>query len=170
MVMHMYEIVGYLLIVASLAVIPITYDIHRSHCFRDKCIEALGYNPNNKKKIEMEQDNVINNEQSKLNVSERKYMIEALMRAPRGVQGLARTIIALTVMVVLGLSIFHIMVFTTNPGNSELVNSILSMLAATLAAITGFYFGGRATKEGASIAQNDMNKTNSGKNNNSDKV
>ncbi len=65
-------------------------------------------------------------------------------KAPRGIPGLARATMALTVIVILGIAVFHILVKGAPGDNSQIVNNILSMLAGLLAAITGFYFGGKA--------------------------
>jgi len=59
-----------------------------------------------------------------------------------GISGYRRSIIALTVVLVLGISVFHLLVH----GGAEsrpIVNNVLSVLAGLVSAIAGFYFGGR---------------------------
>jgi hypothetical protein len=54
---------------------------------------------------------------------------------------------ALTVILILGVAVFHILVKGAPGDDSQIINNILSMLAGLLAAITGFYFGGRAVEK-----------------------
>src|SRR2546429_1845016 len=62
---------------------------------------------------------------------------------PQGKEGLARTTIALTVIVILGIAVFHVLVFglpSADPAQqAQVVSSVLSLLGGLLAAITGFY-------------------------------
>ncbi len=69
-------------------------------------------------------------------------------RNPTGIPGLARAMMALSVIVILGIALFHILAVGMNadPTTTSLItNNVLSMLAGIAAAITGFYFGSRAT-------------------------
>jgi hypothetical protein len=63
------------------------------------------------------------------------------------VKGLARATMALTVIVVLGIAIFHILAKGAPGENSQIINNVLGMLSGLLAAITGFYFGGKAAEK-----------------------
>jgi len=63
---------------------------------------------------------------------------------PPGIPGLARSMMALTVIVILGVAVFHVLTSVNGENNSPIVNNVLSMLAGLLAAITGFYFGGKS--------------------------
>ncbi len=54
---------------------------------------------------------------------------------------------ALTVIVILGIAVLHILVKDGQGENMKIVDNILSMLAGLWAAITGFYFGGRASEK-----------------------
>ena len=66
---------------------------------------------------------------------------------PRGISGFRRSIIALYVVFILGMAIFHLLgQNASNPNSIEIVRNVLSMLAGLVAAITGFYFGGRFTE------------------------
>ena len=68
-------------------------------------------------------------------------------KPPPGIPGLARATMALTVIVILGISIVHILVKGGSGIDSQIINNILSMLAGLLAAITGFYFGGKTSEK-----------------------
>ena len=63
---------------------------------------------------------------------------------PTGIQGFTRGQIATTVIFLLGAAIILI-VFSSSP-NPNVLNNVLSMMGATLAAVVGFYFGGSKTK------------------------
>ncbi|MFC2032709.1 hypothetical protein ACFLUS_05070 [Chloroflexota bacterium] len=68
-------------------------------------------------------------------------------KPPPGIPGLARSTIALTVIVILGVAIFHLLTSNGSGSNSGIINNVLSVLAGLLAAITGFYFGGKAAEK-----------------------
>ena len=86
--------------------------------------------------------------QKGLDLNELKAIIG---KAPPGIPGLARTMMSLTVILILGLAVICILMDPNFSGSKDqtlqLVNNILSMLAGLLAAITGFYFGGKATED-----------------------
>jgi hypothetical protein len=65
-----------------------------------------------------------------------------------GIAGVARTTIALTILIVLGLSVAHLLVYRC-AGDDGTVKQILTMLATALSSITGFYFGGKTATESA---------------------
>jgi len=71
----------------------------------------------------------------------------------RGISGFRRAIIALTVILILGIAVFHLLVNDTDTNSRAVVNNILSMLAGLVAAIAGFYFGGRFTEKRAEEAE-----------------
>jgi hypothetical protein len=68
-------------------------------------------------------------------------------RDPSGISGFRRATIALTVILILGLSLFHVMNDTNGAASNETVKSVLSILAGLVAAISGFYFAGRASEK-----------------------
>jgi hypothetical protein len=81
-----------------------------------------------------------------------------LQQAPPGIEGLARTTIAFTLLLIIGIAVIHIIVASqigacggcaTIP---PVVERILTLLAGALTSITGFYFGSRAVQAGASEA------------------
>jgi hypothetical protein len=61
------------------------------------------------------------------------------------VKGEVRLVIALTIMLILGISLFQLIVTT---GFDEYVKSILAVFTGAITSIVGFYFGSRASKEG----------------------
>ena len=74
-------------------------------------------------------------------------LVKEISKAPPGISGLARATMALTVIMVLGVATIHILVERCETGDSQIVNNVLSMLSGLLAAITGFYFGGRSAEK-----------------------
>ena len=75
-----------------------------------------------------------------------EYKKGARQDQDKGISGFRRSIIALTVILIVGIAVFHLL---QNPDDSskELVSNVVSMLAGLVAAIAGFYFGGRAEQE-----------------------
>ena len=82
----------------------------------------------------------------KLDLEELKEFMKEIGKPPPGIPGLARAMMALTVIVILGIAVFHILVNNADKDNL-IINNILSMLSGLLAAITGFYFGGKKSEE-----------------------
>ena len=83
----------------------------------------------------------------RLDKDELRELLKESSKPPPGIPGLARSTIALTVIVILAVAIFHLLTSDNGDGNSTIINNVLSVLAGLLAAITGFYFGGRATEK-----------------------
>jgi hypothetical protein len=81
---------------------------------------------------------------------ELKELLAMLSKAPAGIKGLARTSMAMAVIAVIGLAVFHVLVFYQNPKGEvpAVLTSVLSILGGLVSAVTGFYFGGRAASEG----------------------
>jgi len=75
-----------------------------------------------------------------------------------GLSGFTRGMIAFAVILILGIATLLILFATS--ANSEVVNNVISMLGATLAAVVGFYFGGRTTQDAMNSAK--MNTQDSG--------
>lgn len=72
--------------------------------------------------------------------------IHSTMRQPvAGIAGSTRGIIAYAIIFTVGITVMLVM-FATE-GDSQIVTNIISMLAATLATIVGFYFGGRTAQD-----------------------
>lgn len=130
----MTEVPFYVLIIAIFASLPIILDICLSYHSLCKTRELL---KNLIEKASLD----------KLDMEELKEFIREIGKPPSGIRGLARATMAFTVILVLGVSVFYVLVRDGSGSNSQIINSILSMLAGLLAAITGFYFGGRASEK-----------------------
>jgi hypothetical protein len=96
--------------------------------------------------------------QDSLKLDELKEILEWSGKAPPGIPGLARATMALTVIMILGVAVFHILVKGAPGGDSQIINNILSMLAGLLAAITGFYFGGKTAEKKREEEENEGEK------------
>jgi len=75
-------------------------------------------------------------------ITEMNNEIQKLLEnEPTGIQGFTRGQIAMTVIFLLGTAVI-LVTFSLKP-DSTMLNNVLSMLGATLAAVVGFYFGGK---------------------------
>lgn len=79
-----------------------------------------------------------------LDKDELKALIEAISTGPPGISGMSRSLMAFAVIIILGIAVFHLL--ATKGADSDIVKNVLSMLGATLASITGFYFGGKSAE------------------------
>jgi hypothetical protein len=86
----------------------------------------------------------------RLSLPELRLILQELQASPPGIPGLARSTMALTVIVILGVAIFHLLVMPValTDQTMQAVTTVLTLLSGLLAAITGFYFGGKATEAG----------------------
>jgi hypothetical protein len=121
----------YVAVLAVFAILPMILDILLAYLSQNKTRNLL---------IEKASHN-------NLTLSELKELLKESGKAPPGIPGLARTMMALTVIVILGIAVFHVLVNGSSGGDSQIINNILSMLAGLLAAITGFYFGGKTAEK-----------------------
>jgi len=72
--------------------------------------------------------------------------VQETMRQPvSGIEGSTRGIIAFAIIFTVGVS--AMLVMFAKGGDPQIVNNVISMLAATLATIVGFYFGGRTVQD-----------------------
>jgi hypothetical protein len=85
--------------------------------------------------------------QNGLTKEELQALIQSTAAGPPGISGMSRALMALAVIIILGIAVFHLLGTCPIKDNTQIVNNVLSMLAATLASITGFYFGGRSAEE-----------------------
>jgi hypothetical protein len=85
--------------------------------------------------------------QDTLDKEELQTLIKATASGPPGIAGMSRALMALSVIIILGIAVFHLLAYGQQQENLTIINNVLSMLGATLAAITGFYFGGRSAEE-----------------------
>lgn len=124
-------VVLYALILVLFIAIPTITDIIMAYYSRNKSWKLL---------IEKaSQDN--------LDKEELQALIKATAGGPPGISGMSRSLMAFAVIVILGIAVFHLLSNCQNKGYEQIINNVLSMLAATLASITGFYFGGRSAEE-----------------------
>ena len=120
----------YVVVIALVATIPLILDICLAYRTRNVLIQKL---------IEKTAD--------KLAPGELKEIVKESGKALPGITGLARSTMALTVIVILGVAVFHLLGKSGPGDNSQIIGNVLSMLGGLLAAITGFYFGGKAAAE-----------------------
>ena len=128
---HIFWLIVFLMILIALFIaIPILYDTKKAYELSQNLIEQLS-NVNN---LQVSQD-------------ARKEIILDIIDSsqdPKGVTGTTRRTLALTVLLVLGISVV-IIIFAS--GDTQITSNIISMLGATLAAVVGFYFGGSQAKD-----------------------
>lgn len=119
--------VGVLFLVA---VLPWIFDIFLAYYSKDKIFRQLLHARGNS-----------------LQAAEFQELVKEFSHPPPGITGLARTAMALTVIVILGIAVIHILINKSTQEDCQVINNILSMLAGLLAAITGFYYGGRTAEK-----------------------
>jgi hypothetical protein len=127
----MIEIIIYVLAVALIAFLPWILDILLAYYSKNKTWKFLA----DKASV------------NGLNLKELQELAKEISKPPPGISGLSRASMALTVIMVLAVAMVHILVVGCGTNDSQVVNNILSMLSGLLAAITGFYFGGRSTEK-----------------------
>jgi hypothetical protein len=86
-----------------------------------------------------------------LNDQQMKDVLPLMLDAPKGVRGLARTTIALTVATIISVTLILLLV-GGQPEDRELVKTIVTALVAALTTVVGFYFGARTASEGTADA------------------
>jgi hypothetical protein len=95
-------------------------------------------------------------EQSEKTIENLFNAVMANLKEPiEGISGFTRGMIAFAVIFILGIATLLILFATS--ADSQIVNNIISMLGATLAAVVGFYFGGRTTQD--AVNQANVNQT-----------
>lgn len=125
----------YALVIALLILIPHVLDIVKAYRAQNKIREQL-INKCAKDGISPE---------------ELKELLKEARKSPPGIAGLTRGAIAFTVIVILGIALFH-MIITRTAEDSQIIGNILSMVGSLIAAIVGFYFGGRTKDKAAEEA------------------
>lgn len=133
-------IVIYVIIVALFAAVPVLINL------------LLAYLLANKERHKLMRQLIEKVASDQLVLGELKEILEESRKESFAMPGLARQMMALTVILVLGIAVFHVLVLgidgtTSSNADSQIANNILSMLAGLLAAITGFYFGGKAAEK-----------------------
>ncbi|MBZ5613253.1 MAG: IPT/TIG domain-containing protein [Acidobacteriia bacterium] len=127
------ELVLLLIYVGLIALLPTIctiYDIRKSYKEREGVLAKLGNNPT---------------------VQEIGSLLAGMDKGPTGFTGLTRGLVALTLILVLGFAVFHLVVFAP-PKPPDIAEKLLMLIAGTLTAITGFYFGSKAATEAATQA------------------
>jgi hypothetical protein len=114
----------YLLLIFALPLTCTIYDIYKSYKERSSVLDKLGNN---------------------LTSEEIKNLLLEMDVGPTGLTGLTRGIVAVTLVLVLAVAVFHLVVFV--PKVPDIAEKLLMLLAGTLTAITGFYFGTKATSD-----------------------
>jgi uncharacterized protein YacL len=76
-----------------------------------------------------------------------KGLIAEVAKPPEGMPGIARLTIAFSIIIIMGIALFHLIVFGNVSVN--IVSNIITSLVAIIGTIAGFYFGGKAGEEAA---------------------
>lgn len=137
---------AYIMIVAVLALVPHLVDI--IYAYKAK---------NNIRKLLLDLA-----EKGKLDHKECEQLIKEAGKSPRGISGLSRGTMAIAVIVIMGIALFHLLT-TRTAADSQVIGNVLSMLGSLIAAIIGFYFGGKAVME-AGESKEAAEKKNTGTN------
>ncbi len=78
-----------------------------------------------------------------------KIIEDCINAQPSGVTGIGRSTMALTLTVILGISLIYLFVFPPSAEVSTIIKDLLLTVIGAIASIIGFYFGGRALQESA---------------------
>ncbi|HEX3584994.1 MAG TPA: IPT/TIG domain-containing protein [Candidatus Angelobacter sp.] len=82
-------------------------------------------------------------------VEEVKTLLVSMSNGPTGFTGLTRGIVAVTLVLIVGFAIFHLVVFAPSK-LPDIADKLLMLIAGTLTSIVGFYFGSKAATDAAS--------------------
>jgi hypothetical protein len=84
----------------------------------------------------------------KLSLDQLKLLLPDLEQPPPGIPGLTRGTLALTLLLLLGIAIAHVLVVAPRLGHElpPVADKLLTILASALTSITAFYFGSRAAE------------------------
>ncbi len=118
---------AFVLILLLFVLSTVIYSIHISSKIRIKALELL------EKGIFLDEN-------------ERKGLIKVLEGPAPPIRGFTRAVIALTVLLVLGISLFAALFLNVSDSGQAIVTPILGALTGLAAAITGFYDGSRLTE------------------------
>lgn len=81
-----------------------------------------------------------------LDLNELQAILKAISVSPTGVKGLARTLLAFTILTVIAVITAGLLVGEQS-GDLELMKQVLTTLLAALTTIVGFYFGARTAQD-----------------------
>jgi len=126
----------YVLVIALIILVPWVIDIFLSYRLannnRDKFIEKAA--------------------EQGLTQDELNALLKSVAVPPPGIPGLSRATMALSVVMILGIAVFHLLV--KGPADSsQTISNILSMFGGLLAAITGFYFGNKSKETNGTTSE-----------------
>lgn len=124
---QLYLLLLYVLLLVSLPFICTIYDIRRSYQERKVVLDKLP---------------------SHATMDHVAALLSKMDQGPTGLTGLTRGLIAITLVLALAIAAFHLIVFAP-AGIPDIADKLIMLLAGTLTAITGFYFGSKAASEGA---------------------
>lgn len=93
-----------------------------------------------------ERADVFCNMRKNATIDEVGALLTKMDQGPTGLVGLTRGLLALTLVLALAFAAFHLIVFAP-PQVPDIADKLLMLLAGTLTAITGFYFGSKAATE-----------------------
>jgi len=83
-----------------------------------------------------------------------KDLIAEVLKRPEGMPGIARLTIAFTIIFIVGIALFHLVVFGQVP--VDVISPIITSLVAIVGTIAGFYFGGKASEEASKKKDDDQ--------------
>ena len=93
-------------------------------------------------------DLIISTSGDQLSKSEREWISSEIGKPVIGIKGYTRGLLALSIILLLGCSLFYLI---GSGGDMSLIKEVLTIMSGTVSALVGFYFGGRASEEGAGI-------------------
>jgi hypothetical protein len=89
------------------------------------------------------------------NFQEVQERLASLPQSPTGIGGTTRSILAYSLIIVLGIAVFHLLTVSQGDKATDSIDKLLTLLAGSLTTAIGLYFGAKATSEGVAtgIAQ-----------------
>ena len=96
--------------------------------------------------IELQGASKINARELRTLLEEFRTLVKEIRTPPSGITGLGRQTMALTILVILGIVLFHALVVGIPETSARAIDNALSVLSGALAAIIGFYYGGKAAE------------------------
>src|SRR5262249_13851236 len=80
-----------------------------------------------------------------ISIDKMKEVMKLLDRSPSGMKGLARALMAFSIITIVAFALVGVFV-SKNPDASDLSKTIIASLLSVLATIIGFYFGSRTSE------------------------
>lgn len=156
----------YILAVALLAFLPRFVDMFKAYKHQKDLAELLIKNTSEQIErvvsAEIEVQKLTDEQkkaEKKAELETRKGILKTILadvfKQPEGMPGIARLTIAFSIIMIVGIVLFHIVIFGGVSMNA--VSSILSALIAIVGTIAGFYFGGAKAQEETKKKKDDTN-------------